>query len=788
MAENVGGGGGGRGESPGDKAREEFFSEAQEIVDGLSRDLLALDDVCRRGGSDAELVNDVFRAVHTLKGLSGLFGAAMMSGLSHELENLLDDLRLGRIELTSQVLDLLFQSVELYGRILAAAKGDAPEPAPEVKALLAALGQVAQQKGGGGGSVVAQYELDPGLLSVLTEYEEHRLRTNLQAGLSLYRMRVQFQLATIDSALDDLKAKTRPHGEIITFLPTGEGGDAESVELEILVASRANLGVLSGAVAGPNITVEEVRRRDGAPNPLASIPPPPMDHGQTHDFADPYGGMSMSPPTTSSGGDALLDEINAAGGGVTRTSAPPPAPSFPPIAGGNQPGTFPPGAVPGMPFPPIPGAGLGAGPGAAVAAGPSQRELTLRSVTQTVRVDIRKLDHLMNIVGELAIVRGVVARLSERVRLDPDLKEIAPDLHRLHRSFDRHLAQMQNGILEVRMVPLGQVFDKLARIVRQISREHDKQVNLVITGAETEIDKLIVEELSDPLMHVVRNAIDHGIEAAEERARVGKPAAGTIALNAFQKGNHVVIEVEDDGCGIDEAAIVARAVALGKIHPGEVEQLGRAEVLNLIFLPGLSTRDEAGAYSGRGVGMDVVKTNIAKLGGVIDLHSEAAIGTKLTITLPVTLAIVSALLLRIVGRVFAMPLTSVAEAMALDESQVRVIDGREVITLRGATLPICRLGKVFDLAPLPGASAPRRQYIVVAALGARRLGFAVDELQGQQDIVIKPLGKSLGRVRGFSGATELGDQRVALVLDPAALIEEMLRGVDVSRERRLGHG
>ena len=183
MAENQGGGG--RGESPGDKAREEFFSEAQEIVDGLSRDLLALDDVCRRGGSDAELVNDVFRAVHTLKGLSGLFGAAMMSGLSHELENLLDDLRLGRIELTAQVLDLLFQSVELYGRILAAAKGDAPEPAPEVKALLAALGQVAQQKGGGGGSVVAQYELDPGLLGVLTEYEEHRLRTNLQAGLSL---------------------------------------------------------------------------------------------------------------------------------------------------------------------------------------------------------------------------------------------------------------------------------------------------------------------------------------------------------------------------------------------------------------------------------------------------------------------------------------------------------------------------------------------------------------------------------------------------------------------------
>jgi two-component system chemotaxis sensor kinase CheA len=785
MAEHSGGGGG-RGESAGDKAREEFFSEAQEIVDGLSRDLLALDDVCRRGGSDAELVNDVFRAVHTLKGLSGLFGAAMMSGLSHELENLLDDLRLGRIELTSQVLDLLFQSVELYGRILAAAKGDAPEPAPEVKALLAALGQVAQQKGGGGGSVVAQYELDPGLLGVLTEYEEHRLRTNLQAGLSLYRMRVQFQLATIDSALDDLKAKTRPHGEIITFLPTGEGGDAESVELEILVASRANLGILRGAVAGPNISVEEVRRRDGAPNPLASIPPPPMDdRSRDRDQTDPYGGVSMSPPTTS-GGDALLDEINAAGGSsATRTSAPPPAPSIPPAPTGQQLGTYPPGGIPGVAG--IPGApGAGAGP-----SGATQRELTLRSVTQTVRVDIRKLDHLMNIVGELAIVRGVVARLSERVRLDPDLKEIAPDLHRLHRSFDRHLAQMQNGILEVRMVPLGQVFDKLARIVRQISREHDKQVNLVITGAETEIDKLIVEELSDPLMHMIRNAIDHGIEDKDERMRVGKPPVGTIALNAFQKGNHVVLEIEDDGKGMDPKVIVAAALRRGLVTEAEAREMSDKEVLTLVFQPGFTTRDDVTALSGRGVGMDIVKTNISKLGGVVDISSEVGIGTKMTITLPITLAIISVLMLEVAGRTFCMPLASVEEAIVFDDAMIKTFEGREVMTQRGATLPIVRLAKLFQLegwrpgvwinesapTPKPPEVRPGRKaksYCVVATVADRRVGFIVDRLVGQQDIVIKALGKSLKKARGLAGATELGDQRVGLVLDAAALINEVL--------------
>jgi two-component system chemotaxis sensor kinase CheA len=290
-------------------------------------------------------------------------------------------------------------------------------------------------------------------------------------------------------------------------------------------------------------------------------------------------------------------------------------------------------------------------------------------------------------------------------------------------------------------------------------------------------------------MHIVRNAIDHGIEHADERARVGKPMAGTIALNAFQKGNHVVIEVEDDGQGIDEKALVERAVSLGKVHPGEVTQLSRSEILNLVFLPGLSTREEASDYSGRGVGMDVVKTNIGKLGGVIDVHSEADIGTKITITLPVTLAIVSALLVGSMGRIFAMPLTAVAEAITLDESSVRVVDGREVMTLRGVTLPICRLQRIFDLMPLPGVSPPRRRYVVVATLGSRRLGFAVDELQGQQDVVIKPLGKSLSRVRGFAGATELGDQRVALVLDPASLIEEMLSsGGDVARERRLGNG
>jgi two-component system chemotaxis sensor kinase CheA len=401
----------------------------------------------------------------------------------------------------------------------------------------------------------------------------------------------------------------------------------------------------------------------------------------------------------------------------------------------------------------------------------------------------------MNIVGELSIVRTSLARLVERLRAQHVERELAADVQRLQRTFDRHLGAMQQGILEVRMVPLGQVFDKLARVVRQISREADKLVNLVITGAETEVDKLIVEELSDPLMHMMRNAIDHGIETRSEREGVGKPAIGTIALNAFQKGNHVVIEIEDDGRGIDSEGLRDVAIRKGLVGPDEARALSREEVLKLVFVPGLSTKADVSELSGRGVGMDVVKTNISKLGGVIDLTSADGIGTKVTVTLPITLAIISALVVKISGRLFAIPLANVQEAVVLDPVAVRVIDGREVVTLRGATLQICRLSTLFGLdgvvdgpngwgplPPDPDDDAPRRpaptparererEYVVVAVAGARRLGLVVSTLVGEQDVVIKSLGPSLKDVPGFAGASELGDQRIALVIDAPGLIE-----------------
>jgi len=709
-------------EGSGDKAREEFFSEAQEIIELLSRDLLALEGRMASGVIDPELVNNVFRSVHTLKGLSGLFGAHRMGALSHELESLLDALRLGKVDLSASVLDVLFRGIDLYGRILAVEKGVRTDPLADLDDYLVELARVGTKAPPKAETTLADYEIDPGVLAVLTEYEEHRLRSSLQQGLRLYRLRVVLKLMTIDEELESLKSRAKPLGEIITYLPTGQGADADSIELDILIVSSAAIDLLRSELGGPTAELTELPRRAAASPASAKA-------------NEPSGALSL-----------VLDSIPPEPGAITPAPAPPPKPEV-----------------------------------------YAADAISLRSLAQTVRVDIRKLDRLMNIVGELAIVRNALSRLTERLREVAGSRELRVELHRLHRGFDRNLADMQSGILEVRMVPLGQLFDKLGRVVRQLSREAGKEVGLVITGGETEVDKLIVEELSDPLMHMMRNAIDHGIEPREARIERGKPQVGTIALNAFQKGSHVVIEIEDDGAGIDEKKLLQRAIERGVIDGQHASELGRREILNLVFVPGLSTRDEASELSGRGVGMDVVKTNIARLGGVIDIHSELAIGTRVTITLPITLAIISALIVQVTGRTFAIPVSSVLEAIRLEPSAAQRLEGREVMTLRGSTLPLCRLEELFGFVPR-GAQQSGRQFVVVVGVGTRRLGFVVDELVGQQDVVIKPLGRSLRSVRGFAGATELGDQRVALVLDAPALLEEITGATDSSRAGAMMYG
>ena len=694
---------------PSEKALQEFLSEAQEIVEALARDLLQLDEQRAQNRTDPELVNDAFRAVHSLKGLSGLFGVVRMVNLSHNLENLLDGLRLGRVPLTSAILDLLFEAVEVYQKLIAeTSKGQTGE-GTDVEDLIVKLDRVVLQKHTQEDVGLSEFELDASVLSVLTEYEEHRLRENVRMGRSLYRVHAAFDLMTIDKGLEDLKKRLKPVGEVITYLPSAESGNDQQIELDLILGSAAPLPEVQQVLEGSAATVAPVPR---SAKSAAATPPP---------------------------------RAEAAGARVVKA-------------------------------PPVVDAELSPGAAEPEAAAPVVVETagdgSLRSVAQTVRVDIRKLDHLMNVVGELALARAGIAQVLERIKNDRTQADVARTLHHEVRALDRKLNELQAGILEVRMVPLGQVFDKLSRVVRKISREAGKEIRFIITGADTELDKLIVEELSDPLMHIIRNAIDHGVEAPARRVAAHKPEAGTISLAAYQKGNHVVIDIEDDGAGLNEQAILKNAIHRGLVPAEGAAELGRRDIYNLIFLPGVSTKEVADEISGRGVGMDVVKTNIAKLSGIIDVQSQPDHGTKFSITLPITLAIIQALVIRVSGRTYCIPLNSVLESMIIDSNEIRTIERREVITLRGTTLPLVRLSEAFRL---PGGERPVGPlYVVVVGLAQHRLGLVVDDLVGQQDIVIKPLGKTLSQIPGIAGATELGGQQTVLVLDVAALVEEAL--------------
>jgi two-component system chemotaxis sensor kinase CheA len=399
---------------------------------------------------------------------------------------------------------------------------------------------------------------------------------------------------------------------------------------------------------------------------------------------------------------------------------------------------------------------------------------TLKSISDTVRVDIRKLDELMNLVGELAVQRGSLKSLAQELRGRPDTAQLGAQLEKVHKGLERKLQELQAGVLEVRMVPLRQVFDKLSRVVRRLRIDLGKEVRLEIAGADTELDKLIVEELIDPLMHVVRNAFDHAIEAADERTSVGKDVEGLIRIEASQRGNDVVIAVRDDGRGIDVDRVRAIGERNGLLAPDA--NPSRKEILDILFTAGFSTREEVTGTSGRGVGMDVVRSNIGALGGLVDIDSALGRGTTITFTLPITLAIIRALFVGVGEQRFAIPLNAIRETLIVDPEEIQRSDGRELLNLRGDPLLLRRLAQEFDVPVEEGS----KQFAVVLGMGDAQLGLIVDRLDGQQDAVIKPIQGPVRKVRGIAGATELGDQGAVLVLDASALIEDALRRGDGS--------
>ncbi|MBI1749448.1 MAG: chemotaxis protein CheA [Acidobacteria bacterium] len=389
--------------------------------------------------------------------------------------------------------------------------------------------------------------------------------------------------------------------------------------------------------------------------------------------------------------------------------------------------------------------------------------------SRTIRVDVGKLDELVNLVGELVLERNRLSQLNRdfiQQRFSPEKFEtaLAQSVARLTFITD----ELQTSSLKARMVPVDVVFRKFPRLVRDIARNLGKDVELVIRGEDTELDRTVVEEISDPLIHLVRNSLDHGVEAPDVRVARGKPRKGTLRLEASQQGDHIVIQIFDDGGGIDPEKIGRKAVEKGLITPERLQAMSRREILELIFLPGFSTAEKVSDVSGRGVGMDVVRTNLKKLNGVVELDSEVGKGSTVTLRLPLTLAILPALLVRVADDTFAVPLRMVVETVRIRAAEVHRVEGTEVFRLRDGVLPLLRLRRLFHFKDSQDAQGALL-CVVIIALGEKRLGMVVDELLGQEETVIKPLGSYLRHVKGLAGATISGDGRVRLILDPAAL-------------------
>jgi two-component system chemotaxis sensor kinase CheA len=673
------------------QALKDFVSESEEIIGSLNLDLVKLADTLDSDDSDPDLLNGIFRGAHSIKGLAGMFGFDDLSQISHAMENLLDDLRLGKIPFTQSLVDTLFAALDLLIKLIEGKSSD-EHFTLDLSATLARIAAAAEGETAANDDPLAGLGIDQGVLNVLTEYEEHRLIENVRKGRRLQLLRMDFDLGSFDQELAEITQQLKQRGEVISTLPSA-GDISDRIAFQILFGSdleQADIEILLGREG------LEMQSFGGGADEA------PVDAGFV--IEEPAAETAVQPETD----------------------------------GGSS----------------------------------------LRSISRTVRVDIDKLDSLMNIVGELVLSKGAIANVSDKLKLSNE-GELAAELAKTTRVLERRLTELQKGVMDVRMVPVGQLFEKMTRIVRRLSREQGKLIDLDIRGADTELDKLIIEDVSDPLMHIIRNAIDHGLESPEERRAAGKPERGTVHLWASQKGNHVVIEVHDDGRGIDTARVRQKAVARGLVS--DTQQLTDEEAFDLLFLPGFSTRDEVSDLSGRGVGMDVVKNNIAALSGMIEVQSELGKGTGMIITLPITLAIIKALIVKVGPRTYAIPINSVLETLMIEPSTIRTVEKREVIELRRTTVPLLRLERVFDHEPAtPGQD--ERVFIAVVGMAEKRMGFVVDELLGQQDIVIKSLGKALDFVRGIAGAAELGNQKTILVLDVAGLMGEALRGESPSGE------
>ncbi|WP_104692718.1 hybrid sensor histidine kinase/response regulator, partial [Helicobacter felis] len=409
--------------------------------------------------------------------------------------------------------------------------------------------------------------------------------------------------------------------------------------------------------------------------------------------------------------------------------------------------------------------------------GKEQDKSVALGVEQTVRVDVRRLDHLMNLIGELVLGKNRLIRIYGDVEERYDGEKFLEELNQVVSSISAVTTDLQLAVMKTRMQPIGKVFNKFPRMVRDLSRELGKSIDLVIDGEETELDKSIVEEIGDPLIHIIRNSCDHGIEKPEDRKMLGKPETGRVELSAYNEGNHIVIKITDDGAGLDPEKLKEKAIEKGVITERDAATMTDKEALNIIFKPGFSTAKTLSNVSGRGVGMDVVKTNIEKLNGIIELESEVGVKTTQKLKIPLTLAIIQALLVGVQEEYYAIPLSSVLETVRISQDEIYSVDGKSVLRLRDEVLSLVRLADIFKVDAILEAS--KEVYVVIIGLADQKIGVIVDYLIGQEEVVIKSLGYYLKSTKGIAGATVRGDGKITLIVDVGTMME-MAKNVKVN--------
>ncbi len=711
-----------------------FLSEAEDQLEKIEQALLELE----KESDNKEVLNEMFRYFHTLKGSSAAMGFTLMSEVAHKGENILDKIRKGEMEVTSDIVDLMFECLDTLNAMKDMIE-NGEEPVMDVDELLEKLEKAAS--GAPSSSTAKEKKEEPkgeevkkepqeksfeGEIGIdLNEYDKLVLEEAEQKGLNIYYIEVALSPETLMKAVRAFMVfnKLKEMGEVVKSVPDASDLEAEKFDrdFKLIFISKEDEDTVYKAIA--NISeIEKVQVK-----PIKAKEAIPKKEHETQEEKMPSKEEEEKEQKTKK------VEKTAQPQAQTKTAKD------------------------------------------KAQAKPQKKQ------EHTIRVSIEKLDVLLNLVGELVIDRSKLAQIGEILEAKYRESEISDELRDTVSHIERIANDLQENIMKARMLPIGQLFSRFPRMMRDLSRKMGKKINFIMSGEDTELDRTVIEEMGDLLIHLLRNAVDHGIEPEEERIANGKDPVGTIKLSARHEESHIIIEIEDDGRGINPEKIKEAAIRKGFATPEELSRLSDEEIINFIFLPGFSSAKKVTDVSGRGVGLDAVKDGIERLKGQIEVESVPGKGSKFILKLPLTLAIIKALLVEAIDITFAIPLISVEEIIRIKNeeipSRVKMVKGHRVIKLRGMVLPLVSMGEIFDMEDKE--KDPDRMLIVVVKADQRKLGIIVDELIGGQDVVIKSLGAYLGKGRlfgkipGLAGSTILGSGKVALILDIATLVKDI---------------